>query len=150
MYEQKLIIVGDEGVGKTSFVKRLMNVNIDDNYVPTLGIANTDYHKNNYKFHIWDTGGKYKGLADGYYPGADCAIIMMSDNLKLKNVKHYVGNIIRKCGRIPILFVCNKCELPNTMLNYNRIVNEVKNVMYCSAKENININETIDKLIEML
>ncbi len=66
------MLVGDGGVGKTTFVKRHLSGEFEKKYVPTLGaevhpIPWTTSH-GNLVFNVWDTAGqeKYAGLRDGY------------------------------------------------------------------------------------
>ena len=78
----KLILVGDGGVGKTTFVKRHLTGEFEKKYVATLGVEVRclDFHTNRgvLKFNCWDTAGqeKFGGLRDGYYIKGQCAIIM--------------------------------------------------------------------------
>ena len=79
----KLIIVGEGGVGKSSFVSRLKNHDLKEIHVPTLGVETVDISYKGKNFTLWDTAGteKFVGLKDGYYIGSDCAIIMISDTI---------------------------------------------------------------------
>jgi hypothetical protein len=68
----KLVLVGDGGVGKTTFVKRHKTGEFEKKYVPTLGaeVHPMDFTTDRGKliFNVWDTAGqeKYAGLRDGY------------------------------------------------------------------------------------
>ena len=68
----KLVLVGDGGVGKTTFVKRHKTGEFEKKYVPTLGaeVNPIDFVTGRGKilFNVWDTAGqeKYAGLRDGY------------------------------------------------------------------------------------
>jgi GTP-binding nuclear protein Ran len=68
----KLVLVGDGGVGKTTFVKRHKTGEFEKKYVPTLGaeVNPIDFvtKKGRILFNVWDTAGqeKYAGLRDGY------------------------------------------------------------------------------------
>ena len=68
----KLVLVGDGGVGKTTFVKRHKTGEFEKKYVPTLGaeVNPIDFvtRKGRILFNVWDTAGqeKYAGLRDGY------------------------------------------------------------------------------------
>ena len=67
----KLVLVGDGGVGKTTFVKRHLSGEFEKKYVATLGVEVraldfvTTYGK--IRFNVWDTAGQEKvgGLRDG-------------------------------------------------------------------------------------
>ncbi len=68
----KLVLVGDGGVGKTTFVKRHLTGEFEKKYVATVGaeVHKMDFTTNRGKivFNVWDTAGqeKYAGLRDGY------------------------------------------------------------------------------------
>jgi len=66
------VLVGDGGVGKTTFVKRHLTGDFEKKYIATLGV---EVHpmifyttKGSIKFMVWDTAGQEKlsGLRDGY------------------------------------------------------------------------------------
>ena len=62
--EFKLILVGDGGVGKTTFVKRHLTGEFEKKYVATLGVEVHPllFHTNRgpIKFNVWDTAGQEK------------------------------------------------------------------------------------------
>ncbi len=68
----KLVLVGDGGVGKTTFVKRHLTGEFEKKYVATLGVEvhPLQFHTNfgELYFNVWDTAGQEKlaGLRDGY------------------------------------------------------------------------------------
>ncbi|KAF6778686.1 hypothetical protein AHF37_01429 [Paragonimus kellicotti] len=81
----KLVLVGDGGTGKTTFVKRHITGEFEKKYVATLGVEvhPLDFHttRGKIRFNVWDTAGqeKFGGLRDGYYIQGQCAIhILMS------------------------------------------------------------------------
>ena len=59
--ECKLVLVGDGGVGKTTFVKRHLTGEFEKKYIATLGVEvhpmefSTNHGK--IKFNVWDTAG---------------------------------------------------------------------------------------------
>jgi len=63
--EFKLILVGDGGVGKTTFVKRHLTGEFEKKYVATLGVEVHPlvFHTNRgpIKFNVWDTAGQEVG-----------------------------------------------------------------------------------------
>jgi GTPase SAR1 family protein len=67
--EFKLILVGDGGVGKTTFVKRHLTGEFEKKYVATLGVEVHPllFHTNRgpIKFNVWDTAGQEVSFALG-------------------------------------------------------------------------------------
>lgn len=115
----KLLLVGDGGSGKTTFVKRHITGEFKIVYKPTIGVEvhPLDFWTNKGKicFYCWDTAGqeKFGGLRDGYYVGGQCGIIMfdLSDRNSYKNVPIWYRDVIRICNSVPIVLVGNKCEI---------------------------------------
>ena len=76
--EFKLILVGDGGVGKTTFVKRHLTGEFEKKYVATLGVEVHPllFHTNRgpIKFNVWDTAGqeKFKTISVGMAVTTSC------------------------------------------------------------------------------
>ena len=66
-------------------------------------------------FDIWDIAGLevYGGLRDGYYRGANCAIIMfdVTSMTTYTNVEKWYCDRTRICENIPIVLVANKVDV---------------------------------------
>ena len=60
----KLVLVGDGGVGKTTFVKRHLTGEFEKKYVATLGVEvhPLEFHTNRGQlvFNVWDTAGQVR------------------------------------------------------------------------------------------
>lgn len=84
----KVVLVGEEGVGKTTWLKRLVVRSklqtdlFDLIYEPTLGVEVRQVHLRTsigkITLNVWDTAGQERlsGLLDGYYLQANGAIVM--------------------------------------------------------------------------
>lgn len=78
----KIALVGNGGVGKTTFAKRYLTSGYETNYMPTLGVEVSPIRLNStigpLRFNIWDCAGagKYSGLRVGYYILSNAALIM--------------------------------------------------------------------------
>ena len=147
MPEFKLILVGDGGVGKTTFVKRHLTGEFEKKYVATLGVEVHPlvFHTNfgPIKFNCWDTAGqeKFGGLRDGYYIQGQCAIIMfdMTSRITYKNVPNWHRDLVRVCENIPIVLCGNKVEVKDRKVKAKQITfHRKKNLQYfdISAKSN--------------
>merc|ERR1711917_58111 len=134
----KLVLVGDGGVGKTTFVKRHLTGEFEKKYVATLGVEVHPlvFHTNRgaMRFNVWDTAGqeKFGGLRDGYYIQGQCAIIMfdVTSRVTYKNIPNVL------CG--------NKVDIKDRKIKAKAIVfHRKKNLQYydISAKSNYNFEK---------
>merc|ERR1711981_1190614 len=143
----KLVLVGDGGTGKTTFVKRHLSGEFEKKYIATQGV---EVHpmpfytsKGNIVFNVWDTAGQEKlgGLRDGYYIGGQCGIIMFDvcSRITYQNVPKWYKDLVRVCENIPIVLVGNKVDVKDRKVKAKQITfHRKKNLQYydISAKSN--------------
>lgn len=114
----KIVILGDGGVGKTTYIKRFLTGEFIKSYDPTIGtqIDALPFTTSDGKvvLEIWDCAGqeKYSGLGDGYYISADAAIIMidLTRRITLVSAVHWYVKLMKMKPKIPIVFVGNKSD----------------------------------------
>ncbi|EGG19412.1 GTP-binding nuclear protein Ran [Cavenderia fasciculata] len=148
----KLVLVGDGGVGKTTFVKRHLTGEFESRYIPTLGVAVhpltffTNFGK--ITFNIWDTAGqeRFGGLRDGYYIQGQCAIIMfdVTSRVSYKNCPNWHNDLTRVCENIPIVLCGNKVDVKDrkvkpSQIHFHRRFNS--SYYDVSAKSNYNFEK---------
>lgn len=149
----KILLIGDAGVGKSSFCKKLIDDNdFDGTYESTIGIdffiKYIDYNSKLFKLQLWDTAGqeKFQSLTHSYYRKTDIAIIMFDLNsYKETNINKWLKNIKKYCDKdVKIIIVGNKNDLEiKANENFiNKFASE-NNLDYIriSVKNNINIDE---------
>ncbi|MGH0114686.1 UNVERIFIED_CONTAM: hypothetical protein FKN15_034003 [Acipenser sinensis] len=112
----KLVLVGDGGTGKTTFVKR----------------------------HL--TGEFEKKYAERHEMRAQCAIIMfdVTSRVTYKNVPNWHRDLVRVCENIPIVLCGNKVDIKDRKVKAKSIVfHRKKNLQYydISAKSNYNFEK---------
>jgi len=148
----KVILVGDGGVGKTTFVKRHKTGEFEKKYVATMGV---EVHPLRFYtnlgpviFNCWDTAGqeKFGGLRDGYYIGGQAAIIMFDVTARVtyKSVPHWHKDLVRVCENIPIVLCGNKVDCKDRTVKPKDIFfHRKKNLQYydISAKSNYNFEK---------
>ncbi|KAH7054931.1 ras family-domain-containing protein [Linnemannia elongata] len=145
----KLILVGDGGSGKTTFIKRHLSGEFEKMYIATMGV---EVHPLKFatnfgeiSFETWDTAGqeKFGGLRDGYYIEGKCGIIMfdLTSRITYKNVPNWHRDLTRVCGNIPIVLCGNKVDIKERKVKPKTIdFHRKKSIQYydISAKSNYN------------
>ncbi|MCJ1413426.1 GTP-binding nuclear protein gsp1/Ran [Ptychographa xylographoides] len=148
----KLVLVGDGGTGKTTFVKRHLTGEFEKKYIATLGV---EVHPLGFStnlgqivFDVWDTAGqeKFGGLRDGYYINGQCGIIMfdVTSRITYKNVPNWHRDLVRVCENIPIVLCGNKVDVKERKVKAKAITfHRKKNLQYydISAKSNYNFEK---------
>ena len=145
----RLILVGDGGVGKTTFVKRHITGEFEKRYVATLGV---EVHPLKFftnlgaiQFNVWDTAGqeKFGGLRDGYYIQGQCAIIMfdVTSRITYRSVPNWHRDLTRVCENIPIVLCGNKVEVRDRKVKAKQIsFHRKKNLQYFEISAKVNYN----------
>lgn len=104
----KIALIGSSGVGKTSFIYKLLNC--EDKPRKTIGV---DVHQiklnidgKNVCFNVWDRAGdpKIGGLRDGYFINSDAAIVMGDEEI-FNNQDTIRNNIRSSIGCDNIVFL---------------------------------------------
>jgi GTP-binding nuclear protein Ran len=148
----KLVLVGDGGVGKTTFLRRHKTGEFERKYVATMGaeVIPLPFHTNlgHVIFSCWDTAGqeKFGGLRDGYYIGGHSAIIMfdVTSRITYKSVPHWHKDLVRVCENIPIVLCGNKVDCKDRKVKPKDIYfHRKKNLQYydISAKSHYNFEK---------
>lgn len=148
----KLVLVGDGGTGKTTFVKRHLSGEFEKKYIATIGVEvhPLTFHTNcgPIVFNVWDTAGqeKFGGLRDGYYIQGQCGIIMfdVTSRITYKNVPNWHRDLTRVCENIPIVLCGNKVDVKERKVKAKQITfHRKKNLQYyeISAKCNYNFEK---------
>ena len=131
----KLAILGDGGVGKTTFVKRHQMGEFESKYIPTLGVQVSQLTfqttRGTILYNIWDAAGqeRFGGLREGYFIGSNCAILMFDvlSPSSYRNIPSWYHDITKVCPQIPIVLVGNKIDAKDRKLSSKRITFHKKN-----------------------
>ena len=161
----KIITLGEGGVGKTSFIKRYVHNTFDLNCSSTIGqsILFQEFEKDGKTIQLKfiDTVGqeKHKALSKTYYRNADGVLFVFSldDQNSFDQIQIWMSFFTQNkqnYENIPIYLIGNKCDLIQ-VVNEESIENlknrfNIKKYFKTSAKDNINIKETIEDLFNEL
>lgn len=146
----KLVIVGDGGVGKTTYCNRLKSGQFEKEYIATLGV---EVHPIEFKtssgdiiFNCWDTAGqeRFGGSREGYYIKGDAAIVMF-DVTSMASFEHadkWFQNLRNMIPNVPMVLCGTKVDhkvrevMPGDIKKYI----EGKNIQYYDISSKTNYN----------
>ncbi|XP_077997000.1 ras-related protein Rab-31-like [Glandiceps talaboti] len=118
--EAKVVVLGSQGVGKTSVVLRYVSNHFSQQVTPTIGASfftikmNIDDHR--VKLQLWDTAGqeRFRSMAPMYYRKANAALLVydISAPDTFTAIKSWVEELQRNVDeKIVLCVLANKCDL---------------------------------------
>ena len=159
----KILLVGDASVGKTSLLLRYIDHYFPDKHLSTVGVEYRiklfDYRGFKVKLQIWDTAGqeRFHAITQNFFNNADGILFVydITNERSFEGVKNWIKESEETGNNFKKLLLGNKCDL-----KHERTVEEEQVKMFCSeknlewfeisAKENINLKEAFDKIIELI
>jgi small GTP-binding protein len=162
----KVIVSGDGGVGKTSFLNRLIHDNFDMNSELTKGVDffSKDVHINGseYNFVMWDFAGQkqFKKLLSNFVNGSLAAFVLfdLSRFNTLEGVEEWI-NKLNCFGNIPAYIIGTKSDIIDRNEEHifddyiSEIIKNNKNIIgysKISSKTGCNVKQAFYSLIEKL
>ena len=160
----KIVIVGDEEVGKTSIILKYTKNCFTEDYKQTLGAdfatKEVKYNGDDIILYLWDIGGKdrYKDLHKYYFEGTNVFLLIfdLTSRTTFENAMNFwLKDIQTYCGLVPIIFVGNKNDLNDQRQVFleqmkRRTSNLITLLIETSAKTGYNIENLFLKTIELL
>ena len=160
----KVLVIGDASTGKTSLTHRYLTGIFVDSVRLTIGVdffsKRIKRDNERIKLQIWDFGGeeRYRFLLPTYSKGANGAMILydITRQRTIQTIPEYVKIVRESAGDIPILLVGSKIDLEEYReVTYDFGVsiaksNSLNSFVEISSKENINISQTFDTLIDLI
>jgi small GTP-binding protein len=120
----KVVLLGNSGVGKTSFVCRLTTGDTPRQIDPTVGVnhqrKSVIIAAEEVNVYVWDTAGQeqFQALTPLYCHSAACALVMAAgDDLSSFNaIPNWIELLDRSCDRKPpMILLVNKSDRPSIL-----------------------------------
>ena len=119
--EAKIVLLGDQNVGKSSIAQRFCKNLFTGQHVATIGGAYLQQRVvlNNgvsIKYHIWDTGGqeRFRSMASLYYRDAVAAILTydIANEKTFESLNYWVEELRSMCqqDKMVLCLAGNKCD----------------------------------------
>jgi len=162
----KIVLAGDEGVGKTSLINRFVHGYFTGDYKATIGV--NIYAKqlvvDNYEvsLQIWDVAGQtsFRQFRQRFFSGTRGAFLVFDltvpkslDNLH----KSWIEDLQDIAGQIPLILIGNKVDLKESVIVSHQDVNEflthhsnVKEHIITSALTGANVENAFYKLASLI
>ena len=122
-FQFKIVVIGDENVGKTSLILRHAENKFKKDYLPTLGVSITSnsfelpLRKATVNFSVWDFGGQkyFRRVRLSYYAGSQACLIVfdLTNKESFENVLKWEEEKHKLAGDIITILVGNKNDLVN-------------------------------------
>ena len=147
----KMIVVGDQSVGKSSLTIKAIKNYFEDFYSPTIGFEFLTYvtkiEDKNIKLQIWDTCGQeaYRALISSFYKNSSLAILVYAiDSVEsFNNLEIWLNDIKTQANPdIKIILIGNKFDLED-----KRQVEKEMGENFCKENELCFFMETSAKTV---
>ncbi len=125
----KLVLLGDDQVGKTTLVKAFMGGVITEAYKATIGIdigrKMITINGNNIMFQLWDLSGQesFKTIRRSFYAGTSGALAVYDISRKrtYDSINNWISELTEMAGRVPVVLVGNKLDLRDQVDDRNML-----------------------------
>ena len=144
MSNVNVAIVGNGGVGKTSFKRKLLFNIFLYKYDPNMSEIVYTYTTDKAKYILTDTCGQKQ--YESRFAGYDCVLVMFDSVLSYKNVNKWTSRII---GGARVILVRNKYDIVNHKLDalVARNIHDLP-IVNISIKKSDNIEAVLDLVYE--
>ncbi|XP_076605344.1 ras-related protein Rab-32 [Chaetodon auriga] len=166
----KVLVIGDQGVGKSSIVLRYVNKRFDERYKASIGVdfglKTIEWDRQTVvRLQLWDIAGqeRFKKMSRVYYRGAMGAVVVfdMTNSSTLEAAAEWKQDLDSKVsldsGRpVPAVLLANKCDIIGrdrdlvSSLDGFCKDNSFAGWFETSAKDNINIDEAGAFLVKQM
>ncbi len=167
-FKNKITVVGDGFVGKTSLIRKFTQKKFQEEYIKTIGAQLSEYIEeidgDRWELIFWDIAGQddFHFLHPPFYRSSVASIVVFSleeNDLGRASFKHVVDwykDIKKFCGEIPMILFGNKVDLVDeSKLNDEKIQKFIKknnfiDYYYTSAKTGQNVEKAFKAIVKVL
>ena len=164
----KICVCGEGGVGKTSFLNKVINNVFDEESILTKGVEffnkkiRMSHHGKDYDLIFWDFGGqdRFRKFLLNFVNGSSIAVFLFDmTRFNTFNKLEEWMNILSESGNIPLLILGAKedeidekgkasfTEMLDSITNSN---DQIFGHLLISSKTGFNIDKALDMIIEKL
>jgi Ras-related protein Rab-4B len=157
-YLFKLLLIGQENSGKTSFSTRICSNKYSHEYEPTIGVEYSStiiniLNKLKIKCQLWDTAGKkiYNPIIEQYYKGVAGIFIFVdiSHEKYHKHLNYWVNHFkTHNVGNPVVMVVSNKVDKVDSCEKI--AVDNGFLYMQMSVKNDVNVEESLQKMCKTI
>lgn len=161
---EKVVLVGDSAVGKTSILKRYVDNSFETDFQTTIGFE--QYNKTEtidgeqIKLALWDTAGqeRFRSLSNIFFKSAKCIVFVfdLTNKDSFNKFDYHHQQIVQfVTDETPIVIMGNKCDLADKIVVKEEEVQQlVQKYKYfyikTSAKDNIGVNEAFRQIAKIV
>ena len=141
----KIILIGNSGVGKTSFFRKLSTGEFYEKNISTIGVEkrtldldidvkkNGKKEKTKFKISLFDTAGqeKFRAVTHNYYKESDGILLLydITDKTSFEHVKSWIESIKdtlgkKKESKYSIILIGNKLDLVEENSNERKVTED--------------------------
>jgi small GTP-binding protein len=159
----KILLIGDSMVGKTCLLLNYVDHVFPDEHIATIGVEYKDKYitRDNYniRLQLWDTAGqeRFNSITKNIYRGANGVLFVydITSRQSFNSVKKWIKDTQSIDEDIKGIILGNKIDLEDKRVVGTDELEEFgkerqMKVMEISAKNNINVNECFDLIVDEL
>ncbi|OLL26130.1 GTP-binding protein [Neolecta irregularis DAH-3] len=162
----KVIVIGDNGVGKTSLRTRFLYGKFTSSYRATIGADFLTKNINGMTLSIWDTAGQERfnslGSSNPIFRGTDAAIFVFDSTnaSSFASLEKWLTQFLSSSGSPSptIVLVGNKIDIPERTITSKQAQNfaqskwkaKAEDVFFCSAKTDHQVKEVFNRVAYLL
>jgi Ras-related protein Rab-8A len=153
----KVVIAGDEGVGKTSLIRRYCTGTFEEPRIITTGvdfqIKIVEVNGNSIKLSIWDIAGqeRFGAFRDTFYRGAKVVALVydLMNPATLDDLPRWHSGVAQVCPKARFVVVGNKLDLGRRVMR-EQVEEWARSISLPYMETSALTNEGVDSLFQAL